>query len=373
MRLPIVLLALWSVSAPALAQVPAHPIEEARVAEGRALLARGDAAAAATLGRDFLQQFPANAAVLEFAVDAEIARAGASSGLATYDCWAAANRQEDERALHRIARATLREAAAGAGTPALRREALQALAADGDADAATALASDAQQAGAGTAAATGDDRAVTALLAQLQTPMMGVERRRVIAALGESRSPRAVTPLIDTLSDPNPDVRMAAAEALGKLGAPQAIGPLKNLLSDPMFPVHYQAAAALFALKDPSGLPWLRQLERSPQPGIQLAAAQALRSQPDPAWLNLVRDLAQSPDAEIRRQAAELLGPHDPEAARAAIEPLLGSPNVAERDAATTSYLREVETDLGALRRYLRGAPPATRAQAAMRLLELTR
>jgi HEAT repeat protein len=314
---------------------------------------------------------PSPTAVFEKSVDDAIAQGGAAAGLATYERWATGARQENPRALHAVARATLREAARTARTE-IKIRILQALMADGDADAAAALSSEAllNEAGPGAIAATGNDRAVSQLIALLESPMSN-QRKRAIEGLALSKSPRAVSLIINILHDPNMDIRMAAAKALGQLEARQAIGPLKTLLDDPVFGVRYEAAAALFALGDMSALPFLRELERSPQPGIRIAAAQAMRSRPDTGWLTLVRSLATSPDAEIRRQAAELLAPHDAATARAALEPLLTSANAFDRTAAAAAYVK-TETDLTALRRYLRDAPADTRVEAALRVLELT-
>ena len=140
-----------------------------------------------------------------------------------------------------------------------------------------------------------------------------------------------------------------------------------------MFPVQYQAAAALFALNDPSSLTWLRNLESSQEPGIRLAAAQATRSRPDGSWLALVRELTTVADSDIRRQAAELLAPHDPDAAKAVLQPLLSDANVVERELASTTLIEHAETDLTSLRRYLSAGNPASRLAAASRLLQLTR
>jgi HEAT repeat protein len=348
--------------------------EQARVNEGRTLLARGNATGAAALGKTLLAEYPKSAVVLEFAVDAEIARAGMFSGLAIYDAWVTANTVEDPRALHQVARSALREAAAGHQSPATRVQALQALADDGDVDAAATLAGNTlgQEAGPGLLAPAGNEQAITTLIAELQTPSPRVQRPAIVA-LGASHSRRAVNPLVAVLADPSPEVRAAAAQALGKLDATQAIAPLKALLDDPVFPVHYQAAAALFALGDLSGLSWLRQLENNDEPGLRLAAAQATKGRTDASWIALVRDLTTAADPEIRREAAVLLAPHDPETAKTVLKPLLTHANIAEREAATESYLQYAETDLPTLRAYVRKGNADTRLQAAIRLLELTR
>jgi hypothetical protein len=353
-----------------IARAQATPPEAAQIAEGRRLLAAKDAARADTMGTALLTQYPTNTAVLAFAIEAAIAHSGAAAGLNAYERWVHANTRDDGPALHLVARAWLRE---HASTPvvATKLAVLGALADDGDTDAATALAQVEMgiQGGPAGAPATRDE-VITALLKDLEGPTP--IRRRAIAALGQSQSARALTPLMALASDPNPDIRSAVAEALGRLGSASAITPLKTMLDDEVFGVHYQAAAALFALHDQSGLSWLRQLETSPEPGIRLAAAQATRSQPDGAWIALVRELTKVPDQEVRREAAVLLAPHDLPAARGVLTPLLSVPNVAEQDMATAS-LASVETDLAVLRGYLKSGRPAAQVPAAIRLLDLTR
>jgi HEAT repeat protein len=48
----------------------------------------------------------------------------------------------------------------------------------------------------------------------------------LLEGLGRLRDPRAVAPLVATLTQENPHIRQAAATALGLIGDPQAIGPL---------------------------------------------------------------------------------------------------------------------------------------------------
>ena len=360
---------------PGTAQTPAAPSEEAELAQGRALLAQGATANAATLAKSLLTRFPRSAAVLLFAVDADIARSGALAGLDTYERWLGASTSEDNAALRQVARAVLREAAVNKQNAGARLEARRALAEDGDPDITAELdrptisGADPE---AGLLASLGNDKAVTALIAELENPVGA--RRAAIAGLAASHSKRAARPLIVALSDPNPDIRAVAAEALGTLGATEAVTPLKPLLDDPVFTVHFRAAAALFLMNDLSALPWFRQLEASDQPaGIRLIAVQATKTKPDGAWLELVRALAKDADPELRREAAELLAPHDPATAKAVLDPLLTHANPAEREAATTSYVQYAANDLATLRRFLHSGDGQTRLHAAGRLVELTR
>jgi HEAT repeat protein len=254
----------------------------------------------------------------------------------------------------------------------VRLQALDALVTDGEND--PPIAQDPSSAAlpeAALLAAAGDARGIESLLLALQNP--AANKSAAIAGLAKSRSPRAIDPLIALLAEPDPILRAAAAEALGTLGATQAILQLKALLADPVFTVHLAAAGALLALKDTSGLDWLGQLQASEHPGIRLAAARAARGRPDSAWLDLVRSLTRDAEPDIRRQAAELIAPHDPEAARATLEPLLKDSNPAQREAAQIAYLQSAVSDLAELRKFMRNPDALARVHAAGRILQLTR
>ena len=347
--------------------------EAAAVAQGWSLLAQGNAAKAAALSAELLPQYPRSAAVLAFAVDANIAQAGAAAGLDAYERWLGRKTTDDGYALRRVAHALLREFASDPKDRAARLEAIDALLADGDAGIPALDAKDA--AGgipeAGVLASLGDEQAIKSLIAELNNP--AGNKRVVLAALARSRSPLAVKPVTAVLADPDPFLRGAAAEALAKLGATETVDSIKPLLNDPVFSVHLSAAASLLALKDTSGMAWLRGLETSEHAGVRLAAAKATRTDPHAGWLPLVRALANDTDPVIRWQAAELLAPHDPEGAKAALEPLLEDANPAIREAASRSYVQAATSDFAALRRFLRHADSAMRLRAAGRILELTR
>ncbi|MBK8051050.1 MAG: HEAT repeat domain-containing protein [Anaerolineales bacterium] len=67
-------------------------------------------------------------------------------------------------------------------------------------------------------------------------------RRTAAEALGETRDPQAVEPLIGVLKDKDWNVRESAAEALAKIGTP-AVGPLIDALKDEDAWVRWGAAA----------------------------------------------------------------------------------------------------------------------------------
>lgn len=350
----------------------AAPADPVAIAAAWRLLADGNLPQASRAASDLLTRSPRSVAALALALEVDIARAGGIAGLDRYEAWLGSRTVEDPYAVRRIALALLREAARADPDRATRLEAVEALIADGEADTAVLLpAGDAAAAEIAVRGSAGDDQAVTMLLTQLGQP--GPIRRIAVGPLGRTRSPRAIQPLTDVLTDDDPVVRAGAADALGALGASSAIPQLKRLLDDPVVSVRIAAATALTSLNDPSPLPLLQQLRSSEYATIRLAAAQASSREASADWLNTVRALTSDPDPEVRRQAAELIAPHDPDLAKATIEPLLTDANPAERQAAADSYVKSITRDFAVLRRFLRGADSGTRVRAADRVLELTR
>ena len=106
---------------------------------------------------------------------------------------------------------------------------------------------------------------------------------------------------------------------------------------------------------------------------MKLLAAEGMAVRPDAAWLALVKELAASPNPQISVGAARLLGPHDPELARAVLEPLMASENGAIRELASQALGEAITSDLTLLRRLLRSPARLTRIRAAVRVLALTR
>lgn len=348
------------------------PAETAALARGWGLLAQGDAAAAATFSADLLSKHPRSAAVLTLAIDAAIAQRGAMAALDVYEGWLGRRTLEAGYVLRGVAHALLREIARTDRDRGNRLQALEALRADGQ-NASDLLSADDSATGADpfVSAAAGDEKAAGALIEQLNQP--GPGRRVAILALAKSGTPRAIQPITQALSDPDPIVRATAAEALATMQATESVAALQPLLNDPVFSVRFAAANALAALNDASATPWLREMLTSEHAGVRVAAARATSRDSGPEWLSVVRALTKEDDPEIRRQAAELVAPHDPELARAVLEPLLNDPNPAQRQAAADSYIKHATADFAVLRRYLRGHDTGTRIRAADRILELTR
>jgi HEAT repeat protein len=74
-----------------------------------------------------------------------------------------------------------------------------------------------------------DSRAISMLVPLLKDSAVGYA---VPSALAEIGNPSAIAPLIDTLSDDNPSIRVRAIYALEALGATEAIPRLTELLQD---------------------------------------------------------------------------------------------------------------------------------------------
>ena len=344
------------------------------VYQGWALLAAGDAAKASEQASLVLAKYPRSGAALNLLVEADLARAGAMAGLDSYERWLGSRTVEDAYVLRRIAHAQLW---AAVRRPETRIEALQFLAADGDAEARAELA---RQMVAGSQgelhalAKIGDEGAVRQLVQRLEA--LPGSKLPVIEALVASRNPLAVAPLVQLLGDTNhPDNVAAAADGLGKLGATQAVARLRQIYADPAQPgfVKFKVAAALYRMEDTTGLAVLQRQLNSEFPTVRAGAAEDMASHPDPAWQAVVRGLAADGDPAVRLKAAELIAPFDHDLAKGTLERLLADENQAIRELATRVMADRVAGDFGTLRRLMRSADPVSQVRAAGRVLELTR
>lgn len=375
LRISFVLVCVSLVGAPvASAQAPPQSSEAAVLAEGWSKLAKGDAAGAAQVAQAAIARDPRSAAALVLAVDADLARGGASTALDTYERWLGNRRVDDAHVLRRIARVVLVEASTKTQQNAAARiEALQALAADGDSNAEDTLqrAAFSGQFGETRAlAAIGDDRAVRMLTDQLGT---AIDKTPIINALAGSHNKLAIPPLIGVLSDRTDVNRAAAADALGRLGATEAIPQLRALLKDQFFPVRLKAAGALFRLNDSSGIALLTELTQNEHAAVRVAAAAEMASQPDPTWQTVVKGLTSDPDPVVRLNAAKLIAPYDRDLAERVVNALMHDDNLAIREVAAGALVDQVATDFATLRRLIRSGDVSVRAKAAGRILELTR
>lgn len=351
--------------------------ERTTIAQGWALLAQGLLDEAATRAAKVLEASPRNPAALGLAVEVAVTRGGALAGLTQYERWLGQRTLDEPALVRRIAVALLKEAATQWEHTTARLEALRALAAEGDAFAAEALAAAANSGGTAERrllASTGNERAIEALIVDLDNgtgnPMS------IIEALARSGRKSAIAPLTDRLQNPAPEIRGAAVEGLGKLGSTlgsyELISRIKPLLADQTSYVRVKAAGALYGLNDMSGLPILQGLMQAEPSASRLIALQAMASRPDAVWLEQVQRLASAAEPEVRVQAARLLGPHDPELARKTLEGVMSDPNPAIREMASEAVGDVQPSDFPTLRRLMKSGDRLTGVRAAVRLLAVS-
>jgi HEAT repeat protein len=349
--------------------------EASILADGWALLAKGDAAGAGVVAAQQLVRNQNSTGALALAVEAEIAQGGSSRGLSAYEKWLGIKRLDDAYVLRRIARVLLVEASgAKQSNVTARLEALRQLAADGDLAASATLEQAATSNGFGEAralASLGNERAVDQLIVQLNA--MPGSKGPIIDALGNSGSKKAIAPLKALLTDPNDLNRASAADALGRLEATDTIPQIKPLLKDPVFIVKLKAAGALYRMNDQSGLSILMDTAASEHAAIRVAAAREMASQPDAAWQALVRSLANDSDPTVRLEVARLIAPYDLILANTILDALMRDSNIGVREAASGILVERVAADLATLRGLLKSGDLTVRVKAAGRLLELTR
>jgi HEAT repeat protein len=150
------------------------------------------------------------------------------------------------------------------------------------------------------------DAATPALLKALKSPRTAV-RAAAAGAFGYFAEPRAVGALVPLLSDPDRDVRAAAAQGLAKTGslaAAEAVGRELAVHPDPQDGVWWQLHKFGAA-----GTRVLMRLLKHADERVRLNAASALSwSYPPPdvaVWLNLLKS---DPSSEVRQVALAALG-----------------------------------------------------------------
>ena len=298
------------------------------LANAWASLADGRFDRAAVLAAELLSAYPRSPAVLSLAIEAEIARAGAMEALTLYERWLGTRQAEEPVVLRRLAIALLTATAHQTNDDEGRLEALKALVMEGESWASATLVASAKagsEADLRALAVLGNASAIDQFAARMRATKGA--KWRDLAALGESRSPRVIAPIVELLSDPEPQNRAAAIEALGRLGQPDVIPHLRPLLKDERAAIRNAAAGALFQLGDSSGAALLEELASHEEASVRIGAAALMSSQPTEAWKALVRRLASDPDPAIRVEAARLLAREDPALSRALLVGLLSDPN----------------------------------------------
>lgn len=135
------------------------------------------------------------------------------------------------------------------------------------------------------------------------------------------QSTGAVAALIETLSDANAAVRVAAANSLGSLGDPRAIAALsKALREDTDARVREAAAYALGEIDDARAVPALLEALKSERVAkVREKIVHALGEIDDPAAVAGISALVKDPSVNVRREAVWALGELEDQAAVSAL------------------------------------------------------
>ena len=107
------------------------------------------------------------------------------------------------------------------------------------------------------------------------------DRLRAVVTLGKSGDPRAVRPLVDLLSDTNPEIRRSATTALGQLKSGRPVDDLLMRLRDrdEQMATREQAAVALSAIRSTGAIRGLKEFvaEGDEDPALRSYAENLLK------------------------------------------------------------------------------------------------
>ncbi|MGA9117380.1 MAG: HEAT repeat domain-containing protein [Bacteroidota bacterium] len=152
-----------------------------------------------------------------------------------------------------------------------------------------------------------DERAVPSLLVGLQDSDSEV-RSSAACALGAIRDARALDALIAGLSDVSAGVRHSAAWALGKIAEPRALEHLSGLLSDGDAGVRKCALTAMANFQDSRVLHAAVGALRDDSPEVRAAAAPLLAAYPGPPAVEALIAALEDADVSVKGAAARSLG-----------------------------------------------------------------
>ena len=150
-----------------------------------------------------------------------------------------------------------------------------------------------------------DPQTVQPLIDLLRDPCDEI-RQEAAEGLRRRKDPRVLNALIAALHDDSPRVRWAAACGLGELGDPRAKPALMQVLNDGDRSVREITARSLGMLKSESNTDVLSLL-KSADPKLRCGALLTLGEGKDEKSLTMIVPLLHDPDAEVRRKAAEAL------------------------------------------------------------------
>jgi HEAT repeat protein/beta-lactamase regulating signal transducer with metallopeptidase domain len=213
-----------------------------------------------------------------------------------------------------------------------------------------------------------DPRAIPALITASHDANVQV-RSAAFQALSDFQDPRIYEPMVAALKDPDADVRQRAAQTLGSLENKAAVTPLIGALGDSSADVRQAAAQALGELQDPAAASALAGALKDPKADVRQAAAQALGElELKTAPPALIAALKDT-DPDVRQAAAQSLGEIQDPSAVPALQSSLTDANADVREDAVRA-LSEISdsTAINALIVALKSNDAGVRRQAAQAL-----
>jgi HEAT repeat protein/beta-lactamase regulating signal transducer with metallopeptidase domain len=154
----------------------------------------------------------------------------------------------------------------------------------------------------------GDPRAIAALAKALREDSDARVREAAARALGEIDDNRAVPALIEALrSERASNVREQIVHALREIDDPSAVAGISAVAKDPSPAVRRAAVSALGELEDASAVTVLITMVRDEDVEVRRHIAEALGQLENPSAIDALITLARDADAEVRSQAVDAL------------------------------------------------------------------
>ena len=152
-------------------------------------------------------------------------------------------------------------------------------------------------------AAPGDARAASALIDRFNAEGNINVRINIVTALGELRSRTAVDVLKSLLKDSYPAFRNEAVRALGKINAPETYPQIVSMLGDEAEGVRVMASETVAKLKIYSAAPELRKNLENPVGVVRRSAAEALGVVGDSNAVHELEKLLKDTDQSVSKAA----------------------------------------------------------------------
>jgi len=177
-----------------------------------------------------------------------------------------------------------------------------------------------------------DPRAIAALAKALREDTDARVREAAAWALGEIDDRRAVPPLLEALKTERvASVREKIVRALGEIDDPSAVAGITGVLKDPSVAVRRAAVWALGELEDPAAVASLATMVRDEDAEVRKHVAEALGNLDNPGGLDALMTLAKDSNAEVRSHAINGLGQLEDLRALGALVTALKDPNAEVR------------------------------------------